>query len=240
MKIGVITDIHNNLAALNAVLARMDDCDQIICCGDILGIGPHPEQTVQRLAALPRLTAVRGNHDRYLLEGMPTQACNEESMSPGEMAMHRWEHACLSPASVSFLRALPLRAELWLDGCHIAVMHYCMDAQGRYKPISPAPDSDDLARMWAGESASVILFGHDHAPCVQRVGRQLFVNAGSLGCPGRDRSIARAGILTVEGAQATYLPLRVTYDATAVVDAIRRAAYPEHQFILPVFYGVAP
>ena len=49
MKYGIITDIHNNVAALRAVLKRLDqmNCDRIICCGDMIGIGPNPEETVQ-------------------------------------------------------------------------------------------------------------------------------------------------------------------------------------------------
>lgn len=51
MKIGIITDIHSNIKALNAVLDEFDKIkvDRIICCGDIIGIGPNPEETVQAL-----------------------------------------------------------------------------------------------------------------------------------------------------------------------------------------------
>ena len=47
MKLGVITDIHNNLTALRVVVERLNqmECDKIICCGDIIGIGPYPEET---------------------------------------------------------------------------------------------------------------------------------------------------------------------------------------------------
>ena len=51
MKIGIITDIHSNTIALNAVLKEFEkkQVDKIICCGDIIGIGPNPEETVQKL-----------------------------------------------------------------------------------------------------------------------------------------------------------------------------------------------
>mgnify|MGYP001025114291 CR=1 FL=1 len=51
MKLGVITDIHNNLTALRAVVEQLNqmECDKIICCGDIIGIGPYPEETVNIL-----------------------------------------------------------------------------------------------------------------------------------------------------------------------------------------------
>jgi len=239
MKFGVITDIHNNLPALEAVLAHMLHCDGIICCGDIIGIGPHPEEVVQRLIALPNLTAVRGNHDRYLLEGMPSSVPNDEHMGEGEMGMHRWEHARLSEASVAFLRSLPCRADVDFGGLRIAVMHYCMSEDNRYVNYTPDPSPGDLLRMFASETADIILYGHDHAPCVQRAGGKLFINAGSLGCPARDGNIARGGILSIENDRADFTPLRVEYDAASVVTDIDRHAYPDFEAVKQFFFGIS-
>ena len=112
MKIGVFADVHNNAVALDAVLRTLEDegCEVLACAGDIIGIGPWPEETVQRLMRIPNLIAVRGNHERYLLEGMPATYPNDEGMDEAEMAYHRWEHSRLSAASIAFLRALPDRA----------------------------------------------------------------------------------------------------------------------------------
>ena len=75
MRFGIITDIHNNLTALSAVMKKLNqmECDKIVCCGDIIGIGPYPEETVQYVMRIPNLIAVCGNHEKYLLEGMPTE-----------------------------------------------------------------------------------------------------------------------------------------------------------------------
>ena len=74
MKIGIITDIHSNINALNVVLNKFDKIkiDKIICCGDVIGIGPNPEETIQALIKRKDiLLAVRGNHEQYLLKGLP-------------------------------------------------------------------------------------------------------------------------------------------------------------------------
>lgn len=239
MTIGVISDIHNNLPALDAMLSRMEGCDAIFCCGDIIGIGPHPEETVQRIMRIPDLICVRGNHDRYLSEGLPATIPNEEHMEEGEMGMHRWEHARLSDASAAFLRSLPCRTDAVIGGVRIAMMHYCMDDTGKYVNFTPHPSGDDLDRIFADTDADIILYGHDHAPCVQRTAKALYINPGSLGCPARDGNIARGGVLHLDGGSARFEPLRVVYDSSSVVTDIRLAAYPSHAEVLKYFFGIA-
>ncbi len=109
MKFGIITDIHNNLIALNSVLEYLaqQNCEKIICCGDIIGIGPYPEEAVQRIMTVKNLIAVKGNHDGYLVDGMPSEFPNAEYMDYGEMLHHKWEHGRLSESSVDFLKSLP-------------------------------------------------------------------------------------------------------------------------------------
>ena len=90
VKIGVFSDVHNNLPALEAVLAALQQrgCSMFVSCGDLIGIGPYPEATVQRLMSIPNLIAVAGNHDRYLTEGLPSVFPNKEGMDEEEMLHH--------------------------------------------------------------------------------------------------------------------------------------------------------
>ena len=107
MKIGIITDIHNNVVALEAVLEKFkaEKCDGVICCGDIIGIGPYPEETVSALIEIPNmLVCVKGNHERYLIEGMPSEIPNSENMGMAEMEHHKWEHGLLSSRSKDYIK----------------------------------------------------------------------------------------------------------------------------------------
>ena len=102
MKIGIITDVHNNVVALNTILKyfEAEKCDGIICCGDMIGIGPYPEETVSALIKIPNMLAcVKGNHERYLIEGIPSEIPNSENMGMAEMEHHKWEHNLLSNKS---------------------------------------------------------------------------------------------------------------------------------------------
>ena len=239
MRYGIITDIHNNVTALRAVLDRLQQkhCDRIICCGDIIGIGPCPEETVQEMMRIPGLISVRGNHENYLLEGMPAEYPNADNMSYGEMEHHKWEHGLLSAESVAFLRSMPYRIDFESEGMTVSVMHSCMDREGHFSGSKRNPDSNDLAVMFAGVNSDIILYGHDHDRNIC-ISDRLYINVGSLGCPSGDRNIARAGILTIENGNAGLGTFDVTYQVDEVIHQIDMIHYPEADIIKKIFYGV--
>lgn len=106
MKLGIITDIHSNIEALKAVLNEFDkiQIDKIICCGDIIGIGANPEETVQELIKRKeQVIAVRGNHEQYLLKGIPKNIHDDKrQLSMEEIQNHEWTHSRLSDESKEF------------------------------------------------------------------------------------------------------------------------------------------
>ena len=239
MKYGIITDIHNNVTALRAVLKQLEqkNCDKIICCGDIIGIGPNPEETVQEIMRVPHLIAVRGNHESYLLEGIPTEYPNEENMSYGEMEHHRWEHSLLSEESVAFLRGLPKRIDFTSEGLCISVLHSCMDKNGHYSGSVKNPTEHDLHTMFADVNSDIIIYGHAHTRNICR-GDVLYINVGSLGCPSKEHDIARAGVLTIENGKAAIEVIDVRYDVDAVIRQIDELNYPDAENIKKHFYGL--
>ncbi|MDE6752207.1 MAG: metallophosphatase family protein [Eubacterium sp.] len=236
MKLGVITDIHNNLIALRAVVEQLNqmECDKIICCGDIIGIGPYPEETVQYIMQIPNLIAVRGNHEKYLLEGMPTEYPNEENMGLEEMQHHKWEHNLLSRKSIDFLESLPYKINVSYEGFNISIMHYCMDYDGYYKAN---PSNDNLKKMFADVSSDIILYGHNHCRNICK-GDKFYINVGSLGCPAQDKNLARAGVIKIENGNAEVQTMDVEYDVNSVIHLIDEINYPDSDNIKKFFYGI--
>ena len=239
MKIGVITDIHSNLPALKAVMERLDELNsnQIICCGDMIGIGPYPEETVQFVMNIPNLIAVRGNHEKYLLEGMPSEYPNEERMSVEEMKHHKWEYSLLSLGSVDFLKSLPYRIDTVCEGHTVSVLHYCMDRDGDYINYRPNPSEDDLKRMFSNVASEIVLYGHDHQRNICK-GNKLYINVDSLGCPAQSRNIAWASVVNITLENIEVQTIDVQYEANLVVDRIDQLNYPDAGNIKKYFYGV--
>jgi predicted phosphodiesterase len=178
MRLAIISDIHGNLLALEAVLAdiKARGADLIVNCGDLCTSPLWPRETFECLEAL-NLPTVRGNHDRWIAE-LPA-----EKMTPALI----YTHAQLTPAQRTALGALPLT--LHLDDrifmCHGTPTDdytYLLEENldGRLALSRPAA----LAERLAGIDADLILCGHSHhAHMVLAPGNRLVINPGSVGCP---------------------------------------------------------
>ncbi len=186
---------------------------------------------------IPNLVAVRGNHERYLLEGMPNAYPNEERMCFEEMEHHKWEHHLLSVQSIAFLKALPYQADLEADGMNISVMHYCMGRDGHYVNYKTNPSENDLNKMFANVRSDIILYGHNHFRNICK-GDKLYVNVGSLGCPAQDKNLARSGVLKIEKGNVEVEPIDIEYDVNGVINLIDEINYPDADNIKKFFYGL--
>lgn len=233
MRIGVITDVHNNLPALDAVLERLkcERCDKIICCGDIIGIGPYPEETVNRLMDIDGIIAVQGNHESYLSEHIPA------SMSLSEAEHHRWEHSRLSEKSRAFLRSLPYISRFKCSGITVTAVHYSINEKNEFINYTPYPSGEQLEKMFAFADGNIVCYGHNHRADVQRYNGKIYFNCGSLGCPAPDKNIARAGIIDINK-EIKIKVLNVEYDVGRVIADIGRLNYPAADEIKKLFYGV--
>lgn len=241
MKIGILTDIHNNVIALDAVLQEFErqNCEKVICAGDIIGIGPYPEETVQKMMSIPNLIAVRGNHEKYLLEGIPSRYPDDEGMSHDEMEYHKWEHQCLSSSSIEFLRELPYRVDFNLLGKKISVMHYCMNHKNQYVHYTPNPTEKDLLVMFPEMDQDIVVYGHDHTRMICHSQNRWFINCGSLGCPANDKNIARAAILQITQKQRILVhSIEIEYDVAKVIGRIDWIRYPASREIKKFFFGI--
>ena len=101
MRFGIISDIHANLEALESVLTELKGVDAYLCLGDIVGYGPNPNECVERIAALPNLSCVIGNHDQAALQEYDLEWFNAYARDAIV-----WTQQQLTPESKRFLRKL--------------------------------------------------------------------------------------------------------------------------------------
>ncbi len=106
-RILVLSDIHGNLDALEAVLKDAGRVDAVWCLGDVVGYGPEPRECLQRIANLPHLICVQGNHDAAVTGKLDLYAFNREAI-----LSIQWTRAQLSTGDIEWLAGLPEKVEV--------------------------------------------------------------------------------------------------------------------------------
>ena len=234
MRYFILSDIHANIDALEAVLAAAPagTWDRAIVLGDLVGYGAEPGAVIDRVRGLDPLAVIRGNHDKA--------ACGIDDGSSFNYVARlaaRWTFEALSPDHRDYLRALPqgpLTIDETIEICHGAPFdedHYIFDAE-------------DARRALDAASRPVCLFGHTHLPVVFRRGPALFdgpegpddsvleivtginylVNVGSVGQPRDGDPRAAYGIFDSEG--PSLVLQRVSYPVDAAQRRILAAGLP--------------
>lgn len=184
MKLGIITDIHSNVIALKTVIKEFKkmDIDKIICCGDMIGIGPQPEETIQELMKLKEnLIAIRGNHEQYLINGLPKKVHDDKrKMSLEEIQNHEWTHNQLSTSSIQFIKSLPLYENIVIDNVKIYITHYPTNSNGEYKKHLKYPSFTEVKELFSDIRSDIFLYGHTHASCKIFEEKTWYINPGSV------------------------------------------------------------
>ena len=212
MRILVISDLHANLAALEAVTEEPFDC--LICLGDLVGYGPAPNEVI-RFVKEHAFVAIRGNHDNALALDVDCQcAPPNKALAEATLAYHR---TILEGENLEWLRTLPTSAEFKVDGYRFAAVHATPRDQLYGYEITPDLPDDQLRGEIEGVKADFILLGHTHRPMVRGIGSRVVVNPGSVGQP-RD-GIPEASYAIIE--DGTVELKRCTYDLRRTVAALR-------------------
>ena len=233
MKLGVISDIHANLEALEAVVRALKErgATRFVCCGDIVGYGPDPNRCVEIIRGLS-CACVAGNHDH----GVAGKISLAEFNSTASRAA-LWTRSVLTEANRRWLDILPLTVHEGL----LFIVHSSPSAPDAWEYVL-------TVREAAGEMehcrTGVCVVGHSHQPfSVERLpGRPArlvredsypilpdaayFTNAGSVGQP-RDGD-PRACCMLYDDDKQTMTYIRVPYDIPAVQAKMRAAGLPEH------------
>lgn len=213
--VAVLSDIHGNLAALEAVLEELEneDVDEIVCLGDV-ALGPEPPATLARVRDLG-CPVVMGNWDAWVLEGFPSNQVDpwKRFFEQGE-----WWAGQLSAQDRDFMRTFVPRIELETGGVGVLCFH---GSPGSYDDVILATTPhDQLMQMLAGFDQPLMLAGHTHVQLARVVEGTLVVNPGSVGLP--FRGIPFGGLQPISP-WAEYGLVRIE-DGRISVD-LRRTAY---------------
>ncbi|HXT18611.1 MAG TPA: metallophosphoesterase family protein [Gemmatimonadaceae bacterium] len=235
MRIALISDIHANLPALEAVLDDIDRAhlDGIYHLGDLVGYAPWPNEVVAMIASRG-IAGVAGNYDTTVAAGYKHCGCRYEDARQEALShlSYAWTLENTSAGTKAFLGALPFRLDLRPNGGHVSgptitLLHGNHVLNTVY--VTEDRSDDFLANMAAGVGAragDVVAFGHTHKPWHRVVGDVHFINTGSVGRPKDGDWRAGYVIVGVEPNGVTVEFRRVEYDVERAAAAVVASTLP--------------
>ena len=218
MKLAVLSDIHANEQALDAVLAdaRAQGAEALLILGDLTTDGPAPVEVLRKLRALTPWI-IRGNREEYLVNyhtGNVPRGYGDLLQTAGV----RWTYGLLEPETIEWLQSLPRELSLRPDGeTTVRMVHGSPFGQS---DLLFRRDSEKIIRAARAVSEDVLLYGHNHEPYTDVVEGRLLLNPGAVGVHFNGGPWAEYGILTLEGGSARGELRRVPYDFAAFVRAM--------------------
>jgi predicted phosphodiesterase len=232
MRIALLADIHGNLSALEAVLAALqaEAVDQLICLGDVAAVGPQLHEVIARLRDLG-CPAVKGNTDAWLSDDA-VWARMKELLPPDVAEIVAWNLTQITADDRAYLHALPAGYEMDLGGGQTLLCYH--GSPNSYDDILLATTAaEDVDRMLAGWSGTVLAGGHTHVAMLRRHGEMVLLNPGSVGSPmvvfpeiRRNPLWAEYLLLDVVNGRIDTTFRHVLLDETAVLQAAHQAQMP--------------
>lgn len=239
MRLAMLSDIHGNLHALEAVLADLRAYaapDRTWVLGDLCLMGAHPAQCLQRVRELPQAQVISGNTDRRLVTGQRSHSRPKDAEEWAKFAdwlaqrdaCHNWTISQLSYTDYEYLAALPPEIDLhvpnygWLLGYHGAPGN----DEANLLPETPA---DEVLDYFLDREGRFGVGGHTHIPMDRDLGAWRVVNLGSVGLPKDDPRPSYA-IATFENGNVHVEIRRVAYDVEAALTALAQSGNPAWQW----------
>lgn len=209
MRVGILSDIHGNLPALEAVLEDMPAVDSLVCAGDVVGYNPWPAACVDRVKKIAD-AVVQGNHDRMV--HTPHVYSNPLARAGLEFAKRH-----LSEEQLRWLEQLPRKSTVVED--QFLLVHDHPTIQDRY--VFP-PEFETLTKYL--EDRRGLILGHTHVQHAATIGGKLLINPGSVGQPRDDDPRAAYAVLDTDD-QTVELG-RTRYDVDAVISKVEDTELP--------------
>lgn len=232
MRLALLSDIHGNLTALEAVLAELshEAVDLILCLGDVAIFGPQPCATLARVRDLA-CPVVMGNTDAWALDPQPHPFRNEET--PKFNAIELWSAAQLSEAERALIRTFQPTITVAL-GDETSLLAYHGSPRSFHEAIVATTPEERLAEFCAGTVAPILVGGHTHEQFSRRWQERIVINPGSVGLPyerladGRTRNPpwAEYALLTWEQSRLHVELRRTPVDVQQIEQTVYQSGMP--------------
>ncbi|HLO04165.1 MAG TPA: metallophosphoesterase family protein [Symbiobacteriaceae bacterium] len=232
MRIGILSDIHGNLPALQAVQRELErhQVDQIVNLGDVAFRGPAPRECWEAVRAMGA-PVLRGNTEDWLTGA---------AAIPAPLAPIRdWTLARLDDGMLAEMGALPFDHRIEAYGKRIRFVHG--SPQSNMEFIFPFTPEEELTRAVVGAEAEILVMGHTHWTFSRRIAGVHLIGVGSIGLPFDGDPGAAFAVLEVTADAVRLTHLRVSYDGERTLSMAQESGFPDGEFLASaVKYGRRP
>lgn len=213
MNIGLISDVHANVIALEAVLRALETrgVDAIYCLGDLVGYGPAPNETIDLIRS-EGIECTLGASDERLAFGFASAGSRRHGVADDILA---WTKGVLEPDHLAFLRGLPVQKRVSTPVGWLRYFHGTVESTTERLNLNQDPHS--LTRLLERHRCTILASGATHVPFYRRVGPNgLVVNPGSVGLSLNGEPGADYALLTIDETGVQIEMDKVEYDYAAV------------------------
>lgn len=231
MKALIVSDIHSNIVALEAIWAREHDADAIYCAGDLVDYGTHPREVLDWIRARD-VACVQGNHDQHV-----AMTFREPALWHVADGALQWRHhnaRRLTDADVAFLERLPEALTFELDGVRYGMTHLYRNYE---LILSLHAYRSFCAARFPGAAIDRLILGHTHRRAIMVLGEgELWLNPGSVSYRRADDPDQEAHYAVITDGK---MELRsVQYDCRAVyAEAVQQRVTPDEMRVARRFFG---
>lgn len=196
------------------------------------------EEVIQRILQIKeKCICVRGNREKYIIEGMPTIVHDEKvKVTQEQLNRNEWIKSHLSNISKKFIKTLPNENMIEVFNKKIYVVHYPLDNEMNFKRHIKIANLQENEEMFQDVNSDIYLYGHTHVAIYNKGTEKCYINPGALGCPGKTDE-APYGILEINKSKVVYRQLKVHYDVQKVIKDIKTLSFPGYKHVLKIFYG---
>lgn len=196
------------------------------------------EEVIQRILQIKeKCICVRGNREKYIIEGMPTIVHDEKvKVTQEQLDRNEWIKIHLSNISKKFIKILPNENMIEVFNKKIYIVHYPLDNELKFKRHIKIANLQENEEMFQDVNSDIYLYGHTHVAIYNKGNEKFYINPGALGCPGKTDE-APYGILEIDKSKVVYRQLKVHYDVQKVITDIKNLAFPGYKHVLKIFYG---
>jgi predicted phosphodiesterase len=241
VRLGLLSDVHGNRVALDAVVSdgTRNGVEGWWVLGDLVAIGPDPIETLEVLTDLSNVRFVRGNTDRYVVSGeRPPPHAEDVERDPELLPLFlavessfAWTRDQMRQQDLAWLAGMPTVQRLVLpDGTRLAGIHASPRSDDGVGITPDLPDRE-LDALLADAEADVVCGGHTHQPTDRQIGPTRAINLGSVSNPITSDLRATYVIVDSDRHGHRFAHRRVPYDHDAVLERLRRSSHPESHYI---------